>query len=101
MKWPTEGRNLKVVYVDSKEVDETIEKNKSQFEKEKIGILKPNENNSATSLNTTNIVLSPLDEPVKTLDSLFKKTQTKPHLYYLPLTEEEVEEKKNRMKKKE
>lgn len=29
------------------------------------------------------------DEP-KTLESFFKKTSTKPHIYYLPLTEEEV-----------
>ncbi len=39
------------------------------------------------------------EEPIKTLDSLFKKTETKPHIYYLPLTEEEVQEKKMRMKK--
>jgi hypothetical protein len=30
------------------------------------------------------------EEPIKTLDNLFKKTETKPHLYYLPLTDEEV-----------
>ena len=41
------------------------------------------------------------EEPEKTLDSLFKKTFTKPHIYYLPLTEEEVEEKRNKIKKKE
>ena len=31
-----------------------------------------------------------VEEPIKTLDSLFKKTLTKPHIYYLPLTDEEV-----------
>ena len=30
------------------------------------------------------------EEPIKTLDILFKKTSTKPHIYYLPLSEEEV-----------
>jgi hypothetical protein len=34
------------------------------------------------------------EDTVKTLDSLFKKTETKPHLYYLPLSEEEVQDKK-------
>jgi len=29
-------------------------------------------------------------ETVKTLDTLFKKTNTKPNIYYLPLSEEEV-----------
>lgn len=29
-------------------------------------------------------------ESVKTLDTLFRKTSTKPNVYYLPLTEEEV-----------
>ena len=29
-------------------------------------------------------------ETVKTLDTLFRKTNTKPNIYYLPLNEEEV-----------
>jgi hypothetical protein len=28
------------------------------------------------------------------IDQIFKKTETKPHIYYLPLSEEEVKEKK-------
>ena len=32
--------------------------------------------------------------PVKTLDDLFLKTITKPHVYYLPLTDAQVEAKK-------
>ncbi len=32
--------------------------------------------------------------PVKTLDDLFRKTETKPPLYYLPLSDEEVAKKK-------
>ena len=31
-----------------------------------------------------------IDEPIKTLDSLFKKTVTKPYIYYLPLSDDEV-----------
>jgi hypothetical protein len=38
------------------------------------------------NLDNSNVI----EEPIKTLDSLFKKTLTKPHLYYLPLSEEEV-----------
>ena len=37
--------------------------------------------------------LPPRKEPelvVPTLDDLFKKTKAKPHIYYLPLTEEQV-----------
>lgn len=33
-------------------------------------------------------------QPIKTLDDLFRKTETKPHIYYLPLTEEQVAAKK-------
>lgn len=32
-------------------------------------------------------------DPVKTLDDIFRKTNAKPHIYYLPLTEEEVKAK--------
>lgn len=31
-----------------------------------------------------------------TLDDLFRKTEAKPHLYYLPLTDEQVAAKKQR-----
>ncbi len=40
------------------------------------------------------------EEPIKTLDNLFKKTFTKPHIYYLPLSEEEVIIIKYRLKRK-
>lgn len=42
------------------------------------------------SILIVEIVNNSIEEPIKTLDSLFKKTLTKPHIYYLPLTEEEV-----------
>ena len=32
------------------------------------------------------------------IDHIFKKTQTKPHIYYLPLRDEEVREKKRKRK---
>ena len=32
------------------------------------------------------------------IDHIFKKTQTKPHIYYLPLSDEEVREKKRKRK---
>jgi apoptotic chromatin condensation inducer in the nucleus len=40
--------------------------------------------------------LAPAEEEVVTLDDLFRKTKAKPHLYYLPLTDEQVAEKKER-----
>ena len=33
------------------------------------------------------------NERLKSIDQLFKKTKTKPHIYYLPLSEDEVNEK--------
>jgi len=36
-----------------------------------------------------------------TLDELFRKTNTKPHLYFLPLTDAQVEEKKKKESSKE
>lgn len=34
-----------------------------------------------------------MEEPLKTLDQLFRKTKAKPHLYYLPLNDVQVKEK--------
>jgi hypothetical protein len=106
MKWPSEGKNLKVNFVSQSELDETLEKNKSNLDKEKSNIqnegLRPDDQTNILNADTKGSSCSQVEEePVKTLDSLFKKTMTKPHIYFLPLTEEEVEEKRNRMKKKE
>jgi apoptotic chromatin condensation inducer in the nucleus len=91
-------------YVPESEIQQAMEKNKSPYfpsnEKDKLATLKtqlkPNENvtntNTATNYQTE-------EEPVKTLDSLFKKTQTKPHIYYLPLSEEEIQEKRLKLNK--
>ncbi len=83
-------------------MDETIEKNKSPYDKEKKEdkIMSPGKEEIANPKNNVNLI-NTAEEPIKTLDSLFKKTTTKPHIYYLPLSEEEVEEKKNRLKKRE
>ncbi len=82
-------------------MEETIEKNKSPYDKEKPSSPVREEINlnliKAKSIKES----SPIsEEPVKTLDSLFRKTSTKPHIYYLPLTEQEVAEKKKRNIKK-
>ena len=45
-------------------------------------------NQNKNNLNNPNF--NPEKEIVKTVDMLFKKTVTKPVIYYLPLTEEEV-----------
>jgi apoptotic chromatin condensation inducer in the nucleus len=39
------------------------------------------------------MALSAEVERTPTLDDLFRKTRSKPHIYYLPLTAEEVAEK--------
>eukprot|EP00249_Psilotum_nudum_P024233 c29128_g2_i1 orf=285-2702(-) len=44
-------------------------------------------------LTRENPALVPIKEPeppILTLDDIFKKTKAKPHIYYLPLTEEEI-----------
>ena len=87
-------------------MNETLEKNKSNLDKDKLNSqnegLRPEE--QIIIINSENKLTQRFqveEEPEKTLDSLFKKTFTKPHIYYLPLTEEEVEEKRNKIKKKE
>lgn len=87
-------------------MNETLEKNKSNIDKDKLNSqnegLRPEE--QIIIINSENKLTQSFqveEEPEKTLDSLFKKTFTKPHIYYLPLTEEEVEEKRNKIKKKE
>jgi len=54
-----------------------------------------------TTITVFILIFNPLEEnsnekvPEKTLDTLFRKTNTKPNIYYLPLTEEEVKLKIN------
>lgn len=108
VKWPSEGKKLIVDFVPEEDIDYAISKKQSPYEekeKEKSGPanlslpniqpLKPKNQDVNNQDNN-----KPSNEPVKTLDNLFKKTQTKPHIYYLPLTEEEVQEKKNKLKNK-
>jgi hypothetical protein len=66
---------------------------------------KQNEENSSgkelddVSKNKSNLINGQQvnkSENIKSLEELFKKTVTKPHIYYLPLTDIEVIEKKNR-----
>jgi apoptotic chromatin condensation inducer in the nucleus len=118
--WPVDGKILVVDFVNESEITCAIEKNQSPYasmlekEKEKAalrGQLKPNDTNTASNTNIqTNLNLTPntsnitlqkgniSEESAKTLDNLFRKTETKPHIYFLPLTEEEVQEKRNKLK---
>ena len=101
MMWPTDGKKLIVEFVPESEILQAMEKNQSSStsinEKDKLAFLKaqikPNENllntNPVKAINNESE-----EEPVKTLDSLFRKTETKPHIYYLPLSEVEVQEKR-------
>jgi hypothetical protein len=66
IKWPPHGVNLEVSFV-SKSTEENSGGNSS----------------SSTTITTSD-----------SLDKLFRKTKTKPHIYWLPLTDEEVEIKK-------
>jgi len=80
MKWPADGKKLIVQYALESDISIAIERNFSPYaEKEKF----------------SNEIIP--EEPIKTLDNLFKKTLTKPHIYYLPLSDEEVQEKKNKL----
>jgi hypothetical protein len=54
----------------------------------KIKTSKSNDNNE-TSVNAK--------ENMPTLDDLFKKTKTKPHIYFLPLSDQEVQQKRLKM----
>jgi apoptotic chromatin condensation inducer in the nucleus len=110
MIWPVDGKKLIIDFVPESEIHQAMEKNQSPFnassdkDKDKLATLKtqikPNDPLPA-NLNVTNKVVNTQneEEPVKTLDSLFKKTETKPHLYYLPLSEEEVQEKRLKLNK--
>jgi hypothetical protein len=100
MIWPGEGKKLIVDFVPESEILRAIEKNRTNSnslnEKDRLAMLKaqikPNDNFPPTNnLKSTDIQTQ--EEPVKTLDSLFRKTETKPHIYYLPLSEQEVQEK--------
>ncbi|MCO5611163.1 hypothetical protein L7F22_065413 [Adiantum nelumboides] len=56
----------------------------------------PNTLVSVPPLRERQFVQAPIKDPeppVPTLDDLFRRTTTKPHIYYLPLTDEQVAEK--------
>jgi hypothetical protein len=100
IKWPEDGNNLSVQFVLNSELDKIMEVNKSPYEKEfqppkkeeiNMNLIKAKFSEEAVKENKNSLV-----EQVKTLESLFKKTITKPHIYYLPLTEQEVIDKKNK-----
>jgi len=104
MTWPGEGKKLIVDFVTESEILRAMEKNhtnsNSSTDKDRLAMLKaqikPNENFPNTNnLKSTDIQTQ--EEPVKTLDTLFRKTETKPHIYYLPLSEQEVQEKRLNM----
>jgi hypothetical protein len=103
IKWPDNGNNLSVQFVLKSELDKTMELNKSPYEKESqspkkeeinINLIKAkfSAREAKENKNTDKIH----GEQFKTLEILFKKTTTKPHIYYLPLTEQEVIAKKNK-----
>jgi len=69
---------IKVVEKDLYKQQQTSDKKVIKDEK----FNKNEENNTNTNI-----------EQPKTLEDLFKKTVTKPHLYYLPLSDEQVQEK--------
>lgn len=58
------------------------------------------EKESKKMINKEDDTTNNIEEPAKTLSDLFLKTKTEPYIYYLPLTEEQVQEKiKNKNKK--
>ncbi len=81
------GKQLIIEFVPDCDIANAIEKNISPYalsldkERDKSNLLK----NSKEKVEEVVV-----EEPIKTLDNLFKKTSTKPHIYYLPLSEDEV-----------
>jgi len=89
LKWP--NANGKLLFVDFATSNEMQQAKDS--DKQKAAPL----NNNKTATNTKVTTLPPAPVPEKkgpTLDDLFKKTTSKPCIYYLPLTDEQVAAKK-------
>ncbi len=86
-----------IEYVPDADIAYAVEKNVSPYalsldkERDKANLLKNMKENKEEIP----------EEPIKTLDSLFKKTRATPHIYYLPLSEEEVGFFKYRLRKRE
>lgn len=120
-QWPPSFGNLLVAdFVDAKEVkmrsDGSFEKINAPQATTPRGIpIQPlaqgapfhghaNSLASAPPLRERQLMQVPMKDPeppVPTLDDLFRKTKTKPHIYYLPLTDEQVAEKLAAVKNKE
>jgi hypothetical protein len=61
-----------------------------------VVLLQKKDTMNNNDINNINYINNPAsekenhEENKKPLDNIFKKTKTKPHIYYLPLSEEEV-----------
>ncbi|KAH7421824.1 hypothetical protein KP509_13G077200 [Ceratopteris richardii] len=115
LQWPSSFGNLLVAeFVDPTEVkirsDGSFEKMNAPAPTAPRGVLNQapppgaqppthgysNAPAAAAPVRGRQIVQVPIKEPeppVPTLDDLFRKTKAKPHIYYLPLTDEQVAEK--------
>jgi len=117
--WPKGGKRLIAEFVNESEVDKAINTNKSPLDPSaQAGTQNGSTNPTSPAAKTEQHVpaqtheieaneksfsgqkqkhednsASRREEPLKTLDQLFRKTVTKPQLYYLPLSKEEVREK--------
>lgn len=58
------------------------------------------EKETKKTINKEDDIPNNKEEPTKTLSDLFLKTKTEPYIYYLPLTEEQVQEKIKKKNKK-
>lgn len=88
--WPRNGKPLIPRFVLEEEAKKAIEEGKAQTGNSRLS--------GSSSLPTPRPVTStpqpPAAKPQLALEDLFRKTDAKPHIYYLPLTEEQVEAKK-------
>lgn len=94
-----EGKKLILEFVPQSDVTYAIEHNKSLYESalEKQNIQKlVKEPKISENGNGKKAIVS--DEPSNALDNLFRKTKTKPTIYFLPLSEEEVEQKRKKIR---
>eukprot|EP00210_Caulerpa_lentillifera_P006111 g5838.t1 len=90
--WPRNGNRLISKYVSEEEAKKAIEEGKTQTSLGRSSGAAPySKPRPAPSTSQDSRVAT---KPALSLEDLFCKTEAKPHIYYLPLTDEQVEAKK-------
>jgi len=99
---PEGGKKLDTETLTESDLEKIIEGNSDSFLNQKDQSSKPRSETHNGTEEGEEVDEDDEEEKVpetmnaEKLDSLFKKTKAKPHLYYLPLTEDQVEDKKKK-----